>query len=102
MIVGVLMIAVINIIGTYFSGKVVVMLPFEPFSLIQGITHRNIPGTNFYESAYLFPYILVGFVWRNNIKKIFGKNILIKVSNPQNQQYHSSNPHNTKLNDDCI
>ena len=72
MIVGFLMIAVINLIGTYFSGQVVAMLPFEPFSLLQGITHRNIAGTNFYESAYLFPYILVAFIWRSNIKKIFG------------------------------
>lgn len=43
-IVGFLMIAVINVIGTYFSGQVVAMLPFEPFSLIRGITHRNIQG----------------------------------------------------------
>jgi Na+/glutamate symporter len=44
MIVGLLMIAVINVIGTYFSGQVVAMLPFEPFSLMRGITHRNIQG----------------------------------------------------------
>jgi Na+/glutamate symporter len=43
-VVGVLMIAVINLIGTYFSGHVVAQLPFEPFSLLRGITHRNLPG----------------------------------------------------------
>jgi len=48
LVVGALMIAVINLIGSHFSGNVVVMLPFEPFGLIQGITHRNIVGTNFY------------------------------------------------------
>jgi len=47
-VVGVLMIAVINIIGNHFSGHVVAILPFEPFSLIQGITHRNIAGTDFH------------------------------------------------------
>lgn len=72
LIVGFLMIAVINIIGTYFSGQVVAMLPFEPFSLIRGLTHRNISGENFYEAAYLFPYILIAFIWRSNVKKIFG------------------------------
>lgn len=71
-VVAVLMIAVINVIGTYFSGQVVAILPFEPFSLITGITHRNIEGTNYYESAYLLLYILVAFIWRNNLKKIFG------------------------------
>lgn len=75
MIVGVLMIAVINFLGTYFSGQVVAMLPFEPFSLLQGITHRNIAGTNYYQAAYLFPYIIVAFIWRNNLKKIFGTSI---------------------------
>jgi hypothetical protein len=43
-IVGLLMIVVINVIGTYFSGQVVAMLPFEPFSLLRGMTHRNITG----------------------------------------------------------
>jgi len=71
-IVGILMIAVINMIGTYFSGTVVAMLPFEPWGIITGITHRNITGTNYLESAYLFPYILVAFIWRGNLKKIFG------------------------------
>ena len=98
-IVGILMIAVINIIGSYFSGHVVAMLPFEPFSLIQGITHRNIPGTNYYEAAYLFPYIMVAFICRNNIKKIFGTLPLTQVSNPQNQQSPSSNHPNTNHND---
>jgi hypothetical protein len=66
------MIAVINVIGSYFGGQVVAILPFEPFGLIQGITHRNIPGDNFYQSAYLLPYILIAFVWRGNLKKILG------------------------------
>lgn len=42
LLVGVLMIAVINVIGTYFQGIVIARLPFEPFSLLKGITHRNI------------------------------------------------------------
>jgi uncharacterized membrane protein (DUF106 family) len=71
-IVGVLMIAVINLIGNYFSGSVIAMLPFEPFWLVRGITHRNITGENFYQCAYLFPYILVAFIWRSNLKKYFG------------------------------
>jgi uncharacterized membrane protein (DUF106 family) len=71
-IVGVLMIAVINLIGTFFSGTVIAMLPFEPFSLIRGITHRNITGENYHEAAYLLPYILSAFIWRNNLKKFFG------------------------------
>lgn len=47
LIIGVLMIAALNMVGTYFQGVVVVKLPFEPFSFIQGITHRNIAGTDY-------------------------------------------------------
>ena len=71
-VVGVLMIVVINMIGSHFSGNVVVMLPFEPISLIRGITHRNIAGEDFYQGAYMLPYILMSFIWRSNLKKILG------------------------------
>lgn len=44
LLTGVVMIGVINAIGTYFQGIVVAILPFEPFSLLRGMTHRNIIG----------------------------------------------------------
>jgi calcium load-activated calcium channel len=46
-IIGIMMIAALNMVGTYFQGIVVVRLPFEPFSIVQGITHRNIEGTDY-------------------------------------------------------
>ena len=72
-IIGIMMIAALNLVGTFFQGLVVAKLPFEPFGLIQGLTHRNIEGTDYTECAYLFMYILSTFVIRTNIKKIFGK-----------------------------
>lgn len=44
LLIGVMMIGVINLVGTYFQGIVVANLPFEPFSLIRGMFHRNIEG----------------------------------------------------------
>lgn len=44
LLIGFIMIGVINTIGTYFQGNVVAILPFEPFSLLRGMTHRNIAG----------------------------------------------------------
>lgn len=98
-IVGLLMIVVINLMGTFFSGQVVAMLPFEPFSLLQGITHRNIAGSNYYEAAYLFPYIITAFIWRNNVKKIFGTQLLTQDFSLQNRQYRFSSLPSTNLND---
>jgi hypothetical protein len=76
-IIAVMMIAMLNLVGTHFQGQVVAKLPFEPFGIIQGITHRGLEGSDFTECAYLFIYILSTFVLRNNIKKIFGKNCII-------------------------
>ena len=72
LLIGFVMIGAINMIGTYFQGQVVAMLPFEPFSLFRGITHRNIEGEDFTQAAYLPIYIMVAFIWRANIKKILG------------------------------
>jgi hypothetical protein len=76
-IIAVMMIAMLNLVGAHFQGQVVAKLPFEPFGIIQGITHRGLEGSDFTECAYLFIYILSTFVLRNNIKKIFGKNWII-------------------------
>lgn len=72
LIVGVFMIVFINVMGTTFQGKTVAKLPFVPFGLIQGITHRNIEGTDFTDCSYLFIYILTAFVSRTNLKKVLG------------------------------
>ena len=66
------MLIFINFLGTQFQGLIVAKLPFTPFSLIQGITHRNIPGTDMTECSYLFIYILSAFLFRTNIKKAMG------------------------------
>jgi hypothetical protein len=71
-LIGLIMIGAINTIGTYFQGSVVAILPFEPFYLIRGMTHRNIPGEDYTQSAYLPIYIIFTFIWRSNLKKIFG------------------------------
>ena len=66
------MIGVINMVGTHFQGMVVAMLPFEPFSLLRGMFHRNIEGEDYTQAAYLPIYIMTAFIWRANLKKILG------------------------------
>lgn len=72
LLIGVIMIGAINTIGTYFQGVVVAILPFEPFSLLRGMTHRNIPGEDYTQAAYLPIYIICAFIWRTNLKKALG------------------------------
>lgn len=72
LLIGFVMIGAINMIGTYFQGQVIAVLPFEPYSLFTGITHRNIEGEDFHEAAYLPLYIITAFLWRANVKKVMG------------------------------
>lgn len=41
-----------------FDGHVVAKLPFEPFSLIQGLSHRNLMGSDVTDCSFIFLYIL--------------------------------------------
>ena len=36
------------------------------------MTHRNIPGEDFTQAAYLPIYVIGAFIWRSNLKKILG------------------------------
>ena len=41
-----------------FDGRVVAKLPFTPFGLLQGISHRNLMGTDMTDCSFIFLYIL--------------------------------------------
>jgi hypothetical protein len=41
-----------------FDGKIVAKLPFVPISFLQGISHRNLPGTDYTDCSFIFLYIL--------------------------------------------
>ena len=47
-------------------------LPFEPFSLIQGITHRGLEGTDMTDCSMIFVYILSNISLRPIITKVLG------------------------------
>jgi hypothetical protein len=55
-----------------FDGRIIAKLPFEPFSLLQGMTHRNLPGTDFTECGFLFIYVLASMTIRASIQKYLG------------------------------
>lgn len=55
-----------------FDGRVVAKLPFMPISWIQGLSHRNLPGDDYYECSFIFLYILCTMSIRQNIQKLLG------------------------------
>lgn len=70
--VGFFMIIFMSFLSNIYSGVVVARLPFEPFSLIRGVTHRNLPGSDFTECSMIFIYILCNVCIRPLIVKILG------------------------------
>lgn len=71
-LVTVLMIVTVSSMGNHFQGRPVARLPFEPFSLLTSISHRGLVGDDFTECSYIFIYIIVSYLIRGNIQKIFG------------------------------
>ena len=72
MIIALFMIAFMSTLSSTYHGIAVAKLPFVPFSLLQGITHRNLPGDDLTDCSMIFIYLLSSFIMRNNIQKFFG------------------------------
>jgi len=70
--VGVTMIGLFGIMNSTFDGKVVAKLPFEPILWITGLSHRNLPGSDYTDSAMMFIYVISSMSIRNNLQKILG------------------------------
>nr|ACM08933.1 Transmembrane and coiled-coil domain-containing protein 1 [Salmo salar] len=57
-----------------YAGIAVAKLPFVPFSLVNGITHKSLEGTDFTDSSFLFIYIISSMVFRQNLRVFMGFN----------------------------
>jgi hypothetical protein len=62
----------IRVIYTTFEGIVIARLPFEPFSMISGLTHYGLPGENKNECSMTFIFILCNLTFGNYAKKALG------------------------------
>ena len=71
-IIGIFMLVSISQLNKYFAGNRVAKLPFVPFSLISGITHRGLIGEDMTDCSFIFIYILSGMVFRTVIQKLCG------------------------------
>ncbi|CAH3037480.1 calcium load-activated calcium channel-like [Pocillopora verrucosa] len=64
--------ALIGMFNSIFDGRVVAKLPFVPHSWLQGLSHRNLMGTDFTDCSFIFLYILCTMSVRQNIQKMLG------------------------------
>eukprot|EP01029_Cantina_marsupialis_P027645 TRINITY_DN773128_c0_g1_i1.p1 TRINITY_DN773128_c0_g1~~TRINITY_DN773128_c0_g1_i1.p1 ORF type:complete len:181 (-),score=39.48 TRINITY_DN773128_c0_g1_i1:253-795(-) len=66
------MITLLSIMNSIFEGVVVARLPFMPFGLVQGLSHRNLYGTDFYDCSMTFIYVLCSMGIRPTVQKLLG------------------------------
>ncbi|CAH1272440.1 calcium load-activated calcium channel [Branchiostoma floridae] len=64
--------ALMSMFNSIFDGRVVAKLPFLPFSLLQGLSHRNLMGEDYTDCSFIFLYILCTMSIRQNIQKMLG------------------------------
>ncbi|XP_062515425.1 calcium load-activated calcium channel-like [Corticium candelabrum] len=64
--------ALMGMFNTLFDGRIVAKLPFEPISLLQGLSHRNLMGSDYTDCSFIFLYILCTMSIRQNVQKAFG------------------------------
>lgn len=50
--------ALLSMFNSIFDGRVVAKLPFEPISLVRGLSHRGLLGEDYTDCSFLFLYIL--------------------------------------------
>ena len=70
--VGLFMIIFMSLLSSAYQGVVVAKLPFEPFFMIKGISHRNITGDDMTDCSMIFIYIISNISLRPIISKLLG------------------------------
>ena len=62
---------VYNQISTIYQGIVVAKLPFTPFKIFHGLTHRHLEGDDFTDCSVSFIYLLCSILFSTNIGRYF-------------------------------
>jgi len=70
--IGIVFTALLSIFNSIFDGRIVAKLPFQPIGFLQGISHRNLPGTDYTDCSFIFLYILCTMAIRQNVQKLLG------------------------------
>eukprot|EP00731_Ephydatia_muelleri_P024899 Em0016g1170a len=72
LVIGFTFTALLGMFNTIFDGRVVAKLPFEPFGIVQSVSHRNLMGKDITDCSFLFLYILCTMSIRENVQKLLG------------------------------
>lgn len=71
-IIGLFTVFFISLFSGLFQGIVVAKLPFVPFKLISGMSHRGILSNDLTDCSFIFLYVLCNVSFRPIIQKLLG------------------------------
>ena len=71
-IIGLFTVFFISLFSGLFQGIVVAKLPFVPFRLISGMSHRGILSNDLTDCSFIFLYVLCNVSFRPIIQKLLG------------------------------
>ena len=66
------MIIFMSFLSNTYNGVVLAKLPFDPFGFMKGITHWNIPGSDYTDCSMIFIYILSNVTIKPIMTKLLG------------------------------
>ncbi|CAM9382029.1 unnamed protein product [Choristocarpus tenellus] len=84
LVAGALTFGLMLAVNRNYKGIVIVRLPFEPFTFIRRITHRNLDGEDFTEGSVALVFSLCALGLRANISKLLGFGEMKGLDNQQN------------------
>lgn len=61
-----------NFLSRAYAGVVVCKLPFVPISILQGMSHSGIMGTDYSECSFMFIFVVAGLGFRANVQRMLG------------------------------
>ena len=71
-IIGLFTFFFISLFSGLFQGIVVAKIPFVPFKLLRGLSHRGILSNDFTDCSFIFLYVLCNISFRPIIQKMLG------------------------------
>ena len=71
-IIGLFTFFFISLFSGLFQGIVVAKIPFVPFKLLRGLSHRGILSNDFTDCSFIFLYVLCNVSFRPIIQKLLG------------------------------
>mmetsp|Transcript_43190 Transcript_43190/g.52367 ORF Transcript_43190/g.52367 Transcript_43190/m.52367 type:complete len:176 (-) Transcript_43190:168-695(-) len=71
-VLGGIFVIMFSLLGSIYDAVPVARLPFEPLSMMTGMTHRGLPGEDMRDCSFAFIYMLCSSCCRINVQKFLG------------------------------